>query len=248
MTANRYALPAIIGHRGLAALAPENTLASLRAAWVHGLGMVEFDVRLSRDGVAMLFHDDELTRTSNGRGQFWEFPYQELSALDAGAWFSPEFAGVAIPSLAEALAFCRDHGLAVNLELKPNPGEERATVEAVATLLETGVFPGMQLLLSSFNTAALAAARSRLPAVARGYLSESPDEDWLAGARRQDCVSVHIDEAHAEPDRIAALKAEGLAVAAYTVNRRARAEQLWALGVDAVFSDWPLQDSALAPE
>ena len=96
-------LPRIMGHRGAAGRAPENTLAGLRAAADMGATWVEFDVMLSGDGVPVLFHDDNLKRTTGRNAHMAETPFADLAALEAGAWFAPAFAGEPIPALEAAL-------------------------------------------------------------------------------------------------------------------------------------------------
>ena len=90
-------LATVIGHRGAAARAPENTLAGLRKAKELGADWVEFDVMLSGDGVPLLIHDETLQRTTTGRGRVARHTADEIRSLDAGRWFGPEFAGGAHP-------------------------------------------------------------------------------------------------------------------------------------------------------
>ena len=100
----------IIGHRGNPEEAPENTLASIDAAFAVGCDLVEIDVRLSRDGVAVIVHDDTVDRTTNGKGNVADLTLAELKALDAGSWKAERFAGERIPTLAEALGAARGKG------------------------------------------------------------------------------------------------------------------------------------------
>ena len=93
----------IIGHRGACKVAPENTIVSGRQAAELGADIVEFDVRESADGVLFVLHDATLDRTSNGRGPIAEFQSRDLDRLDAGSWFSPEFAGERIPRMSDFL-------------------------------------------------------------------------------------------------------------------------------------------------
>ena len=97
-------LQPVIGHRGAAARAPENTLAGLRRARELGAAWVEFDVMLTADRVPVLIHDETLERTTTGRGEVARHTAAEIRALDAGGWFAPEFAGERVPTLAEAVA------------------------------------------------------------------------------------------------------------------------------------------------
>jgi glycerophosphoryl diester phosphodiesterase len=107
--------PLIIGHRGCARFAPENTLPSFALALQAGADMVELDYRHSSDGVPIVIHDAELVRTTNAR-RLWKSKHLKVTAktaaeiqlLDAGRWFSARFAGARVPLLAEALAtICR---------------------------------------------------------------------------------------------------------------------------------------------
>jgi glycerophosphoryl diester phosphodiesterase len=162
-------LPPVIGHRGAAAAAPENTLASLRKAHELGARWVEFDVKLSRDRRPILAHDERLNRTTNGRGRFADQTLAEIAKLDAGSWFGPAFAGERVPTFEDALALCGELGLGVNVEIKPCPGRERETARVVAeTLLDHWPATRPTPLISSFAPACLLIAREVAPEVPRG--------------------------------------------------------------------------------
>src|SRR5207249_5332732 len=85
--------PPVIGHRGAAAYAPENTLAGLRRAKALGCAWVEFDVRLTGDGALVLCHDPRLDRTTSGSGLVSATSLAAIRECDAGSWFDPSFAG-----------------------------------------------------------------------------------------------------------------------------------------------------------
>ena len=233
-------LPPVIGHRGAAALAPENTLASFRQAAGLGCRMVEFDVRLSADGVAVVVHDDTLERTSDGAGPVGAQSLAELKRLDAGRWFGPAFAGERIPTLAEVLALCRDAAMAVNIEIKPDAGAERATaLAAVAVARSSWPAHLPPPFLSSFSRPALAAAAEAAPDWPRGLLVEELPADWRQSVEALGCVSVGADHRRLSVAEVAELHAHGLAVLAWTVDSPARAARLWGWGVDAVFTNAP---------
>src|SRR5581483_10629727 len=97
---------------------PENTLASIRKAAALGARWVEFDVRLTREGDLVLMHDDDVKRTTNGRGRVLDLTLAELGALDAGVWFDAAFAGERVPRLAEAIALLAELALGANIEIK----------------------------------------------------------------------------------------------------------------------------------
>ena len=238
-------LPRVIGHRGAAARAPENTLAGFRKAAEFGCRWVEFDVRLSLEGRAILFHDDDLERTTDGKGPVGATPFAELRARDAGASFNPAYRGERIPSLEEALALLRRLGLAFNLEMKAEPGREEALAEVVArTLARAWPSEAPPPLVSSFEAAALGAFARRAPRIPRAYLAEQPPPDWRAQAARLGAAALVLDHKPLSPEGARAVKAAGYPLLAYTVNHPGRAEELFAWGVDGVISDAP--DAILA--
>ncbi|MBP7639930.1 glycerophosphodiester phosphodiesterase [Thauera phenylacetica] len=228
--------PLWIAHRGAGRLAPENTLAAFALGWAHGYRMFECDARLSADGEVFLLHDDRLERTTDGRGEAVEQPWAALARLDAGAWHGPRHAGERLPTLAQVLAFCRERGCMLNVEIKPAPGDEVRTGRRVAQLLAAESF-ATPPLASSFSTAALAAAAAVAPALPRGLLLETFCAGWLDEARALGCVAVIAECAEWTPETAAQASAAGLRRLAYTVNDDAEAQRLRALGLDGLITD-----------
>ncbi len=233
-------LPRIIGHRGAAEDAPENTLESFRAAAREGATWVEFDAKLSADNAIVILHDDDLDRTTSGRGPARLRTLAELQALDAGAWFKPAFAGARIPTLAETVAVLDQLGLGANVEIKPCPGREKETASVVMAALRR-LWPKARPLplVSSFAPECLRVAQAEAPEFSRGLLLEEHPLDWLAQARGVGAATVNIWERDATPDWCREIKAAGYGLLAYTVNDADRAAQLFAWGVDGVFTDAP---------
>ncbi|AJY43946.1 glycerophosphodiester phosphodiesterase [Burkholderia humptydooensis] len=230
--------PRVVAHRGGGALAPENTLAALDAGARYGHKMVEFDAKLSADGVAFLLHDDTVERTSNGAGAACDMRYAALAALDAGAWYDARFSGERMPTLAQAAARCLALGLAANVEIKPCPERDEETGRAVAAqAAELWRDAAVPPLLSSFSAVALGAAREAAPALPRGVLYEEIPADWLEETQRLGCVSLHAHHAQFNEALVRDVKASGLRILAYTVNEPARARELADWGVDLICTD-----------
>ncbi|MGE4219912.1 MAG: glycerophosphodiester phosphodiesterase [Alphaproteobacteria bacterium] len=232
--------PRVIGHRGAAGHAPENTLAGFAKAAALGVRWVEFDVVLSADGVPVLFHDDTLDRTSDGSGPVGLYDFEHLRRLDAGAWFDPAFSGERIPTLDEAIAALAQLGLGANVEIKPSPGRESETGTAVAQRVARD-WPA-QLpppILSSFAEASLAAAQDAAPDLPRALLVGALPEDWRARAERLGCGAIHGAQNRLSAADCAAVRAAGFRLLSYTVNDTDTARRLFAWGVEAVFSDVP---------
>jgi glycerophosphoryl diester phosphodiesterase len=233
------ALPPVIGHRGAAARAPENTLAGLRRAKQLGCEWVEFDVRLTADGVAVLCHDPKLDRTTDGTGLVSARSFAAIRDCDAGGWFAPEFAGERVPTLEEALVLAAELGLAANIEIKSERGRDYATAAAVAaTLLRLGE-RAPQVLVSSFQPPAVAAIRALAPQLPRSILFHIVPRRWQETARRLGSLAIGADHRRLRPARVAAIRDAGYRLMAYTVNDAARARLLYAWGVTSVFSDVP---------
>jgi glycerophosphoryl diester phosphodiesterase len=230
--------PRIFAHRGGGSLAPENTLAAFRTGQALGYAAHEFDVKLSKDGVAMLLHDATLERTTTGTGRACDFPFAELRCLDAGAWHSQAFKGEAIPSFEEVAAVLRSRGTMANVEIKPTPGFERETGEHVAREAAR-LWKGERVppLLSSFSFEALMAAKEAAPQLPRGWLAkEFTEEDW-AKLSALEAVSFHTDHRKLDLSNVQRLQERGYRACAYTVNDIATAERLFTAGIDGLFTD-----------
>jgi len=233
-------VPRVIGHRGAARLAPENTLAGLRKAKAEGVTWVEFDVKLSADGVPVVIHDDTLDRTTDGHGPVREKSAAELARLDAGSWWGPAFAGEPIPTLEAALAALAELGLGANVEIKACPEREAETGEIVGRHLARAWPRNLPPpLLSSFSPEALQAARAVAPDIARGMLVHDRRAEWRELAERVGALSVHTFRAFVTPEFAASVRDAGLELLAYAVNDAAEARRLFGLGARAVSADAP---------
>ena len=230
--------PRIVAHRGGGLLAPENTLAGIRLARNLGFVGVEFDVKLTADGIPVLMHDDTLERTTNGSGLVAGAGYQEIAKLDAGGWFGNEFSGEPVPSFAAASALCREAGVWANIEIKPSPGQERETGEAVARLANL-LWAGSHSppLLSSFSALALEAAAVESPELPRALLVVETPPNWLAQVERLQCVALHVSHLHLDHALVKAVHDSGRGVLTYTVNDSETALELLDWGVDALVTD-----------
>jgi len=226
----------LIGHRGAAAQAPENTLAGFRKAAALGFARVEFDVRLSRDRRVILLHDETLERTSDGKGEARALDFAEIRRADAGGWFAPEFAGERVPALEEALDLLERLGLAAVIELKPASSAEALTTRAALAVLAKAR-PSLPPILSSFKPEALMEAGRLAPEFDRALLVDEIPRDWRAIMDRLGCTMLHAHEARLDRETIGRVMAEDVPLFAYTVNDPARARKLFEWGVAAIFTD-----------
>ena len=230
--------PRLVAHRGAGKLAPENTLAAMRVGQAHGYRMVEFDVKLSADGVPFLLHDTTLDRTTDKRGRADALPWRDLALLDAGSWHSPRYAGEPLPSLAAIALWARANDILCNIEIKPTEGRERETGAAVA--LDAATYwrgAAVPPLLSSFSETALAAARDAVPELPRALLCGDLPPDWLDRVRRLDCLALDARHNTLTPEIVRAAHQAGRRVLCWTPNDPERASLLADWGVDGIITD-----------
>lgn len=237
----------MIGHRG-AQPAPENTLPAFAEAQAQGAAWVECDVTLSAEGVAFLLHDETLDRTTSWHGPVATLSLAALRRLDAGSWAGARYARTRLPTLDEALDAALRLGLGINLEVKPTPGRDTETAQAVAALVQDRRQAGAPLpplLLSSFSAESLAVlARTATPwpralLVDADTTPQPAPAELIARARALGCCGLHPEEAQTTPALVAAARAAGLGLSVWTVNDPGRAAVLWDWGANAIISDHP---------
>lgn len=233
-------VPKVIGHRGAKAYAPENTLASIHTAADLGVEWVEIDVKLSKDGEAVIFHDEELGRCTGHQGLVKDFTLKELRELDAGSWFGDSFIGEKIPTLEEALNAILERGLGVNLEIKPCPGREVETAEVmldVATRIWPEDMPPP--LVSSFLHVSLETAFDMMPEWPRGFLMDDHLPNWRELVAYLEASTINIDGNKSTREQVDEYIELQKPVLAYTINDPQKARELVRWGVDGFFSDNP---------
>ncbi len=221
----------VIGHRGCAGHAPENTLAGIRDAARVGCDWIEADATLLADGTVVLFHDDTLDRCTDGTGFIRRQNWTDLVPLDAGGWYGDgRFVGERVPLLSDALACCKALGIGFNIELKIHQGEGRELVRVVSKVI-TDCDHG-PLLVSSYDHDALGETHED---ILKGALFDRLPEDW----QKVECNTVHLWSQNVVEDHVRNVKAAGKEVYVFTVNDKAEAKHFYDMGVDGVFSDYP---------
>jgi len=229
-----------IAHRGASADRPENTVAAFDEALRQGCDGIELDLRLSSDGVAMVFHDDTLEKLGDPERRVRDLEAAELRAFDCGSWFDSRFAGEQIPTLDEVL---RRHAARTRLLLEIKDEEDdalnrrlvRATVERVREHeAEENVF------ILSFNDSILAAASELAPTIRR-VLNHRPLPrvgEALRG-RLPGLTALCVDVRTLTTPFGRAVRDAGLPLWAYTCNGPRRVGRALAAGAVAVVSDRP---------
>lgn len=262
------AAPLLIAHRGYRACYPENTLCAF-AQSLGRCGMIELDVQLSADRVAMVFHDDLLTRTSDASAvaaqlgltglALRDWPFAALRQLDVGSWFlhADPFGTIRsglvtpasllacmpqrMPTLREVLVWATANRMPLNVEIKATEQSpgERSVAAVVVDEIRSASAVDL-VLVSSFDHALLRVCRDRAPEIALAALQEGAHPpDLLPYLRSLGVVAYHPEDRLVDAALVAALRSAGMDVNVFTVNDPMRQGQLFAFGVTGIFTDFP---------
>ncbi len=226
--------PVIFAHRGASAHAPENTIAAFELAREQGADAIELDVKLSADGIPVVFHDPILDRTTNGSGTLADFSLAALQKLDAGN-------GQRIPTLAQVFERVgRD--LYINIELTNYTTPKDDLVDRVVEVIKEHQLQA-SVMFSSFLPKNLKRAAELLPDIPRGLLAIPRPLGIFArtfGFRSPSYQAIHPHHSNVSQRVIEQAHQRGQRVHVWTVNDREMMRQLAKWGVDGIFTDDPV--------
>jgi len=261
--------PLVIGHRGAAGLAPENTLGAFRLAIALGADGVEMDVQLSADGHPVVIHDARVNRTTNGAGAVSRLTLRQLQQLDAGSWFErrlirrsrvratarripaetgdtlANFSSEPLPTLEAALSLLAATRLErIYVELKVGPANGQALVDAVLSLMRELRVERLVTLLS-FDHGIVRRAKEVAGDI-RTAATFPARRGRLISTRSiiRAAESAEVDEVAlhvglATKRTVEALHERGFSVSGWTANSRLAMRRLAACGVDSIMTDFP---------
>jgi len=222
----------VIGHRGAAALAPENTWAGFDRALALGVDAIETDVRATNDGELVLFHDERLDRTTNGSGPVQQTLWSVVRELDAGSWFSEEYRGARVPLLVPTL---ERYGTRVPfaLEIKQRGIELRV----VHHVLDLGLLE--RVTFTSFDWQVVKHIKTEHPSTRVGFLTSDVSPESV-----QRVVDAGLDQfcppaGQVSATQVSAWKALGLEVRAWGVRDLELMMSALRAGVDGMTVDFP---------
>jgi glycerophosphoryl diester phosphodiesterase len=230
----------LVAHRGVSAQAPENTRPAFEKMAALDLHYLETDLDLSADGDLILIHDDTLERTTSGFGRVMDKTTAELRRLDAGRWFSDNYAGTPLMLAHELAEMIQYHQWSVNWELKlSDPSRQETYLKQVAQLLRSYRTVG-EVVVSSFNISLLSAFHRLMPTVKIAVLFEDElPENWLDIAQSVGASVIHPDNRTLTQNQLHAMLQAGFAVNVWTVNDPKRQRELYAWGASGIFTDFP---------
>lgn len=228
----------IAGHRGDRATAPENTIPAFEAAFASNLEFVETDVQLTFDGFPVLMHDEAVDRTTDGVGLVADLTLEQIRALDAGAWFAPEFAGTRVPLFDEfldALAGTRKKAL---VELK-----DFWSADDVRGIIDDVYARGVQnrVVFAGFNLTTVANLAEVAPAIPRVIIKRDLPADPVGLAQYYGAIAILTtpNSLESDADAVSRMHAAGLGVLVYTLNSEKRWGEALDYGVDGIVTDQP---------
>lgn len=209
----------------------ENTLESLAAAKKRGSQMVEFDIRLTKDYVPVLYHDENLRRLHKAPVNMQGLSLQQARVFASNLTTLEEvFASTEVPDY-------------LNIELKTDAAVDPALEIRVAQLIKKYKMEE-RVVLSSFNPFSLVRARQLIPEVSRALLvseDENPKNYWFLKQMTMlplcEARFLHWDQKMTTQERVRKFTEIGYEIAVYTVNDKARAKELFSWGVHSIISD-----------
>ncbi len=231
--------PTIIGHRGIAGEAPENTVVGFHQAAALGCQWVEFDVQLTADGVPVVFHDPQLTRTAGLTKAVNQVALAELKTLEVGSWFDSCYQGEPIPTLVEVIDTLVTLNLSANLEIKTLPGHEIAITDTIIACLDAHWPSSQPIVLSSFSMSVMQHLTHVAPHYPRACLFNQWVDDWQQQLEHYHSVGMHVHYQALTQARCQLVSQRDYYLLAYTVNQVEPATQLITWGVNAICSDHP---------
>lgn len=239
--------PLIIGHRGASAVAPENTMAAFREAIAVGADGIEFDVRLTRDGVPIVIHDSSLRRTGGLPHRVADLTASELAKIDVGSWFARSFGNETVPSLAELFTLFQSNDSILYLEMKcDSPAEYAPLAEACCRMIEEYDFKE-RVIVECFQLPALRIVRetdSDIKTVALFEPSISTpsvlsDQSIINKAKDVGAVALALHHRLARKSLVEKAKDAGMHVAVWTVDDPSWIERARSIGIDALITNNP---------
>jgi len=236
-------LPKLIGHRGLKDLCPENTLESFNTAFNVGLKYIELDVKISKDGIPIVLHDDSLDRTTDHFGLPTEYNYNELRKFDAGSHFYNKKTNIFIPKLIDVLDLCKKRNGGLNIELKPNKGFEKKNVRKIIEITKN--YEINKIFFSSFDLLSFIEISTELPNSNRSFLIDSFNDYSLeqiiniSSLYNSNICGLNLNLLSQEIINI--IKKTNLLITVYSDKNMNlhEIEECFNLGVDSIFIDDP---------
>lgn len=227
--------PILIAHRGLSAIAPENTLVAFKYAINSKADMIELDVRLTKDETPVVIHDARVDRTTNGIGKVKSFYLWVLKELDAGSWFHPKYRGEKIPTLEEVLKLT-NLKIPINIEIKTSTLQDKIAEKVLAVVFENGYIE--KVLISSFAPRVLKKVNKLTSEIPTALLYHYPIHfNIVKTLKNLNVVALIHNYKFTTQKIVEKIHNVGLKIFVYTVNKPEDIVKMVNIGVDGIITD-----------
>ena len=222
----------IVAHRGAAGRAPENTMASIKAAIEDNSDWVEIDVQETVDGQVVVVHDSDFMKLAGVDLKVWDGTLEKIQTIDVGSWFASEFADQRAPTLIEVLRESKGKALVV-IELKYYGHDQQLEQRVIDIVEQQGM--AEEIAIMSLKYDAVQKVRKLRPDWEIGLLSAQV----LGNMSELDVDFLAVNMAMANPTFIRTNQAAGKRVFVWTVNDKMSMFRMMSLGVDGIITDEP---------
>lgn len=233
INAQIFEVPVVMAHRGACAEAPENTMTAFRLAMEQGVDYIELDVRMTKDGVLVVTHDDNLKRVAGVNKNVWDMTYDEIKGLDVGSYYDPVYYQERIPTFEEVLNLTKGK-TRLNIELKPSAHDKNLVENVISLIKKYDIEDSCMICCMKYDT--LKQVKALAPDIYTTYVmiiaySNFWDLDAI------DAFSISHDRISKKI--IANVKNRGKDIYAWTVNKEDDMNRVLDMGVDGVITDNP---------
>ena len=227
-----------IAHRGASGYYPENTMLAFEKAIEMGCDGIETDVHLTKDGIAVICHDETIDRTTDGNGFIKDYTYKELLRFDAGIKFGDKFKGLKIPSLDEFIDLIKNRDLIINFELK----DDKIKYKDIEKIVLDKIYKAKiedNSIISSFNHYSVMKCKELDKNIKTGFLYDNQLYDPGSYGKRAGVYALHPNYITLEDDIVENIKNSNLKINTYTVNEEKDMTRLAKLGIDGIITNYP---------
>lgn len=223
-----------IAHRGMSAIAPENTIPAYELAGELGMWGAECDVTTTKDGIWVLMHDDTVDRTTNGKGYVSNFTLNEIKNLKIDAGNNVNFyPNLRVPTLEEYLITCRKYELVPVIEIKS--ASKNSDYDTFVNLIKKYGYEENCIVIS-FSLTALQEVRLRSKKIVIQYVADI-SETTINQVRELGNAGLDVNHTSLTKEKIELAHSNGLMVNTWTVNDPQIAKNLTDFGVDYITTD-----------
>lgn len=239
---NEPAHPLILAHRGARKYAPENTISAFKKAIELEVDGVEFDLLSTLDGLPVVVHDNDLLKLTGRHLHVSKTGYNELLSLDFGYHFNPYYSGEKIPTFKKVLELFSGTKMALNIELKTQPSQNKNFIKHMAETIKSVINP-RRFIISSFSPLLLHRSKKLLPGIPH-YLLMRPRAFYFLRSRffvnmlSLDGICPHISILSKR--LVGYAHSHNLGILTWTANTPEQINKACELGVDGLITDEPV--------